>query len=114
IGSTRSNGSTGRIAPERGLIQDLVDHKFVNPVDRVDPFRGPFSYSSTNLVGFTTAMVLTSSAVNPASSNFWANIAKPSATGGLMVWPRSVEMTVFATPDFRMLANAVSQGALLV
>ena len=31
-----------------------------------------------------TAIVRTSSGVKPASSSFWANIANPSATGGLI------------------------------
>src|SRR6185503_15008041 len=65
-------------------------------------------YSSINRVGFVTAMVRTSSAVNPPSSSRCANIANPSATGGLIVWPRSVEIRARDTPASRMLANADS------
>src|SRR5262245_8022022 len=71
-------------------------------------------YSSINLVGLVTAIVRISSEVNPASINFCTNIANPSATGGLIVWPRSVEITVLATPVLRMFAKAVSHGALFV
>src|SRR5262245_42350821 len=71
-------------------------------------------YSSTSLVGIVTAIVRTSSSENPASSRRCANIANPSATGGLIVWPRSVEITLRDTPDFRMFAKASSQGALFV
>ena len=64
--------------------------------------------------GFVTAIVRASSVVNPASSSFCTNMANPSATGGLIVCPRSVEITVFATPLLRMFANAASHGALFV
>src|SRR5207237_690038 len=58
-------------------------------------------YSSNNRAGLVTAMVRTSAAVKPASSSRCANIANPSATGGLIVWPRSVEITARDTPAFR-------------
>ena len=34
----------------------------------------------------------------------------PSATGGLIVWPRSVEITVRCTPLFRMFAKGKGSG----
>ena len=61
-----------------------------------------------------TAIVRTSSTEKPASSSRCANMANPSATGGLMVWPRSVAMSDRETPVLRMLANAASQRALPV
>src|SRR4029079_3837876 len=71
-------------------------------------------HSSTSRVGIVTAIVRTSSSEKPASSRRCANIANPSATGGLMVCPRAVEITVRETPVLRMFSNATSHGALFV
>src|SRR6185503_17243374 len=105
------------IPPPRGL--DRLEGR-----DRQDESYGGFPscpscpscpvYSSSNVFGLSTAIVRTSSTLKPASSSRCANIANPSATGGLIVCPRSVEITVRDTPDFRMLAKAVSHGALFV
>jgi len=61
-----------------------------------------------------TAIVRTSSTEKPASRRRCANIPNPSATGGLIVWPRSVEIAVRDTPVWRMFAKASSHGALFV
>ncbi len=58
-----------------------------------------------NAVGLVTAMRRTSAALNPTSSIFCANIAKPSATGGLIVCPRSVESTTRSGPTLRTLSK---------
>src|ERR1700677_4257851 len=56
-------------------------------------------------------MRLMSAAENPPSMRVWANIAKPSDTGGLMVWPRSVERTQCSGLALRMLTITSSQRA---
>ena len=59
----------------------------------------------TSAVGLVTAMRRTSAGLKPASSIFCANIANPSATGGLMVWPRSVERITRSGPTRRTLSK---------
>src|SRR5215831_11142885 len=71
-------------------------------------------FYSTHAAGLVTAMRQISATVNPASSSFCANMAKPSATGGLMVWPRSVESRHRSGPALRMLAKTPSHDALPV
>jgi hypothetical protein len=56
-------------------------------------------------VGLVTAMRRTSDLEKPASSIFCANIAKPSDTGGLMGWPRSVERITRSGPTRRTLSK---------
>src|SRR5262249_30875801 len=98
---------------------DLLD--LSDPLDLLDlpdlpdlPIPVKVYYSSTKRAGLVTAITRTSSAEKPPSSSFCANIAKPSATGGLIVWPRSVEISARAVPVFRMFANVTSQVALRV
>src|SRR5215469_1595843 len=74
----------------------------IGPRDRADDFG--FHYE-IRFSGFVTAMRRTSALVKPASSIFCANMAKPSATGGLMVWPRSVERITRSGPTLRTLSK---------
>src|SRR5215510_9915893 len=76
--------------------------------------RGGGGHSSISRVGLVTAIVRTSPVENPASRSFCANMPNPSATGGLIVWPRSVEINVRSTPVFRMFANVDSHVAFAV
>ena len=51
---------------------------------------------------FATAIVRTSSSLNPASRKRSAMSARPSSTGGLKFWPRSDDHTVCSGPTARV------------
>ena len=51
---------------------------------------------------FDTVIVRISSSEKPPSSSRSANSARPSSTGGLAGWPRSVESRLCSTPVARM------------
>ena len=76
-------------------------HRPAREADRI----APRECQEMTFVGLVTAMRRTSARLKPASSIFCANIAKPSATGGLMVWPRSVERTTRSGPTLRTLSK---------
>src|SRR5690606_12791060 len=61
-----------------------------------------------------TAMVCTAASSKPASSSTSAIIGRPSSTGGLKGWPRSLESTEFSGPSARMLASQVSHATFPV
>src|SRR5262245_16569060 len=97
---------------------DLLQRLHVNLAHGPTPGETQFDrgggHSSISRVGLVTAIVRISSVENPASRSFCANMPNPSATGGLIVWPRSVEITVRSTPVLRMFANAASHVAFAV
>src|SRR5690606_516676 len=68
--------------------------------------------SPTRRREFSTVIVRTSSGENPASRNASAMSASPSCTGGLLGWPRSLEITELFTPAARTFANMRSHVTL--
>src|SRR5579875_4083837 len=69
---------------------------------------GPRSFSAhqgsapATRLELITAIVRTSCSVKPAASSRSTTIAIPSSTGGLKIWPRSVEITECSGPTARM------------
>ena len=61
-----------------------------------------------------TDIVWISSSVKPPSSRRSANSARPSSTGGLAGWPRSVESRLRSAPVARMPSKTCSQVHLPV
>src|SRR4029077_6341893 len=74
----------------------------------------PAAHAPATLRVLVTAIVRTSSSVKPASRNMSAMIARPSSTGGLNTWPRSVAHVVRSGPTALVASKICSHVHLPV